>query len=133
MGALQAARIRKHPWITLPALIAITAYPALLPAHHGASEFDPNKPVAIAGTVTRFAFTNPHVQIFLEVIGARGERESWQGELPAPATLLRDGWNRRTLRPGDRVAITGFQAWKGERAIWVRAIAGPGGPLPLSQ
>ncbi len=109
-------------WVLLIALTTIA-----IPAHHGASGFDPSKEITIEGTVTDFSFRNPHVQITLEALGARGEAVSWQAELPAPNTLIRAGWNKRTLQRGDRVTMTGFPAWRGERSLWVRKISKAGG------
>jgi hypothetical protein len=112
-------------------LIAI-AMPAF--AHHGAAAFDPNKEITLRGTVTDFAFSNPHVQVFFEAIGDHGEKEAWQGELTAPNKLIRAGWSKRTLKPGDPITITGFQAWRGERVLWIRKMIGPRGqPLPLGE
>lgn len=121
-----------HPRIVLlsVALISI-ALPA--GAHHGAFAFDPSKEVTLQGVITQFTFSNPHVQIGFDVTSPAGETAAWQGELPAPNTLLRAGWNRRTLKPGDRVTITGFQAWRGERVVWVKKIVGPDGrAIPFS-
>jgi hypothetical protein len=103
-------------------------------AHHGASAFDPSKEITVQGMVTGFVFSNPHVQVFFEVNGARGQKETWQGELTAPNKLIRAGWSKRTLQMGDPVTITGFQAWKGERVLWIRKMIGPDGrPLPLGE
>jgi hypothetical protein len=101
-------------------------------AYHGASAFDPNKEVTVQGKVTDFVFSNPHVQVFFEASGDHGGKEAWQGELTAPNKLIRAGWSKHTLKPGDPITITGFQAWRGERVLWVRKMIGPGGqPLPL--
>jgi hypothetical protein len=113
--------------------LALIWFAVSVSAHHGASGFDPSKEITLRGRITQFAFTNPHVQIELDVSGSPKETAAWKGELPAPNVLMRAGWNRRTLHPGDRVIVTGFQAWRGERAVWVRKIVGPNGqPLPLS-
>ncbi len=122
------------PWIGSLhiALIALAIATAPVFAHHGASAFDPSKEITIDGTVTNFVFSNPHVQVFFQTINNQGVTEAWQGELPAPNTLIRAGWSKRTLKPGDPVTIIGFPAWKGQRVLWIRKIVGAlGQPLPL--
>ena len=116
------------------ACVGLIAIGVPLFAHHGASAFDPSKEITVQGTVTSFVFSNPHVQVFFEVIGGRGEKEAWQGELTAPNKLIRAGWSKRTLQTGDHLTITGFQAWKGERVLWIRKLTGPDGrALPLGE
>jgi len=35
---------------------------------------------------------------------------NWSFELPSPVTLMRRGWTRDSLKPGDRVQVTGAPA-----------------------
>jgi hypothetical protein len=78
-------------------------------AHHSFSaEFDRDKPIKVTGTVTKLEWTNPHARIYINVAGADGKVVNWDFELGPPNGLMRQGWNRNSLRPGHVVTISGF-------------------------
>ena len=74
-------------------------------AHHSCAMFDMTKSVRLEGTVQRFEWTNPHSWIFLEVVGPEARIEQWTIELPAAGVLVREGWTKTYLRPGERVVL----------------------------
>ena len=74
-------------------------------AHHSLALFDMTKSVRLEGTVKRFDWTNPHSWIFLEVTGPEAMVEQWTIELPSAGSLVRDGWNRNSVRPGERIVL----------------------------
>lgn len=86
--------------IAAAAAIATVA-PAL--AHHSFAMFDPAKVVTLQGTVREFRWVNPHVSLFVNVAGPNGG--IWAVELTSPGNLTRLGWNRHSLKPGDRVSV----------------------------
>jgi len=120
--------------IFLTAIIGLViASPALF-AHHGTAAFDTSKMVKVMGTVTAFLFVNPHVQVYFECKNEKGETEKWQGELTAPNKLIRAGWDKHTLKPGDSVTVSGYQSMSGAHTIWIRDLIGPSGEsLPLAE
>lgn len=92
------------------AFAAISAVPALTSAHHSfASEFDRDQPFEIEGAVASIDWTNPHGWIHVDV-EEDGEIITYDVELPSPSTLMRSGWRRNDLQPGDKVVVTGFRA-----------------------
>jgi hypothetical protein len=110
--------------------LAILSLPVL--AHHGTAAFDTSKMVKVKGTVTNLQFTNPHVLLFFDCKNEKGETEQWQGELTAPNKLIRAGWDKHTLKPGDSVTVGGYASVSGAHTIWIRELIGPSGePLPL--
>jgi hypothetical protein len=114
------------------ALVGLVTIAAPLFAHHGTAAFDTSKEVTVKGNITDFVFSNPHVQVYFEVKNDKGEMEKWQGELTAPNKLIRAGWNKRTLKPGDPVTVSGFQVRSGEKTMWIRKMIGPDGqPMQL--
>ena len=79
-------------------------------AHHSQSEFDLRAKVEVEGTVTKVDWRSPHAWVYVDVTDARGQKVNWSFELPSPTTLMRRGWSRDSLKPGDRVTVGGAPA-----------------------
>ena len=78
-------------------------------AHHSfAVFFDSNKTAKMKGKVTAFHFTNPHGIIAFDVTGPDGKTVSWRAETNAPVILMRRGWSRTSVKPGDMITIDGW-------------------------
>jgi hypothetical protein len=103
--------------------VALSLFVVSVPmfAHHGTAAYDLSKTVTVKGKVTKFNFINPHVQVFFDVTGEKGV-EQYQAELTSPNHLVRTGWNRDTLKPGDDVTITGYRTKDGTNSIWIAKI-----------
>ena len=81
------------------------------PAHHsGAAEFDSNKKIDLTGVVTKVEWTNPHAHFYMDVKEASGNVANWNLELASPNVLIRNGWKRNSIKPGDMVSVTGIRA-----------------------
>ena len=93
--------------------VFLISQPAL--AHHGfAGRYDEEHPITVTGTVVELQFMNPHSSIIFEVKDAKGNAVRWQAELASASAIHRaDGWTNDTLKPGDRITITGPQNWNG--------------------
>src|SRR4029077_6128039 len=63
-------------------------------AHHGNASYDNDNPITIKGAVTEFAWTNPHVQIYLDVKDDKGKVAHWSVETYSPGKLVRAGWTK---------------------------------------
>ena len=79
-------------------------------AHHSQSEFDLRAKVEVEGTVTKVDWRSPHAWIYVDVTDAKGQKVNWSFELPSPTTLMRRGWTRDSLKPGDRIKVAGAPA-----------------------
>ena len=79
-------------------------------AHHSQSEYDLRSKVEVEGTVTKIEWRSPHAWIYVDAGDAKGQKVSWSFELPSPVTLMRRGWTRDSLKPGDRIKVTGSRA-----------------------
>jgi Family of unknown function (DUF6152) len=79
-------------------------------AHHSQSEFDPSLPVNVKGTVSKVEWKSPHARLYVDVRQEDGEIVNWNFELPSPNTLMRRGWKRDALQPGDEVTVSGYRA-----------------------
>jgi hypothetical protein len=80
-------------------------------AHHSFdAEFDRNKPVIVTGSVTKVEWTNPHARVYVDVKDETGKVVNWDFEMAGPNGLMRRGWTRKSLKPGDEVTVTGYGA-----------------------
>ena len=112
------------------AAAALLALPAAALAHHSfAVFFDPQKSVTITGTVTQFRFTNPHGTVALDVKKGDGAVEKWRAETNAPVILVRRGWTRTSVKPGDVVTIEGWPSRDGKPYIRLRSMRDANGKL----
>jgi len=115
-------------WSLLPFLtgISLVLTPAAR-AHHSQSEFDFNLKVAIEGKVTTLEWKSPHARLYVDVTDKNGETVNWNFELPSPNTLMRRGWKRDSLNPGDVVKVTGARARNFPTIAYALTVADGGG------
>ena len=81
-------------------------------AHHGTGvSYDTKKTVVVKGVITRFAFTNPHSQLYFDVTDDKGNVVHWATEMSNPFNLEARGHSRKELMakfaPGTTVTVTG--------------------------
>jgi hypothetical protein len=107
---------------TLAIALCITAVSSPAFAHHGTAAYDMTKTITMKGKISKFEFINPHCQIYFDATNEKGVGEQWQAELTSPNHLMRTGWNKDTLKPGDDVTITGYRTKIGSNAIWIAKI-----------
>jgi hypothetical protein len=102
--ATPARRVRTAVLAGAAALAPLLAAPAL--AHHSGSMFDSAVQTPLAGTVREFKWSNPHAWIELDVAAEDGTTTMWAIEMQPPNMLVRRGWTRRSINPGDAVSVT---------------------------
>jgi hypothetical protein len=81
-------------------------------AHHSIASYDLVHGTILDGIVAGFAWENPHAHILLNVT-AEDTIEHWTIELESPAILRRLGWDKDTLKEGDRISVVGGRAKNG--------------------
>ncbi len=102
------------------------AIPAL--AHHSfAAEYDAKQPIKLNGTITKVEMVNPHGWIYVDVKNSDGKMEHWACETGAPNALIRRGWTRDSLKPGDAIVVDGFRAKDGSTTMNARSVQFPNG------
>ena len=80
-------------------------------AHHSfAAEYDSSKTIAVTGEVVRLEWTNPHARVIVNGPDEKGVKKDWDFELGPPTTLMRRGWNRNSLKPGNVITVEGFRS-----------------------
>lgn len=118
------------------AVVLLACSPAA--AHHSfAAFFEGSQTIKLTGKVTAFRFTNPHGIIAFEVTGPDGKVKQWAAETNSPAVLMRRGWTRMSVKPGDTVTVEGWPSRDGKPYLRLRqasdANGKPIGSAPFGQ
>jgi hypothetical protein len=75
--------------------------------HHSiAAAYDRARPVKLDAVVVEFAMVQPHPFLIVEVRNG-GDAVRWKGELDNRHELVAIGMTAETLKPGDRVILSG--------------------------
>lgn len=95
------------------AALAVTAGLAMAPAfaHHSFAQYDQTKVSEVEGTVQKFEWSNPHSWLFIRVPSESGAEVTYGFELQSVGELLRRGWTKTIVKPGDKVKVA-FRAMR---------------------
>ena len=117
----------KAPVAVIALLVTWVGLPVAQAHHSFGAEFDASKVVHLEGTVTEFAWVNPHSWIYMDVGKPDGSVEHWKIEGGAPSLLLRRGWNKNSVQAGVKVVVNAFQARDGAYRASARDVTFPDG------
>lgn len=108
-------------------LVWLFALPML--AHHSfGAEYDASRPISVTGILTKIEWTNPHSFIYLDVTDEKGNVATWKLEGYPPNVLYRNGWKKdATMKPGDKLTVTGWRARDDVHIAQSREITLPSG------
>lgn len=114
-----------HRQVVLAGLLAglvLAAGPAT--GHHAfTAQYDENQPIEFTGIVAKVEWMNPHAYFYVNVEDeATGEVTYWAAEMGSPASLMRRGWTRNSMRIGDVVTVEGSRAKDGSALMNARSI-----------
>jgi hypothetical protein len=93
--------------------------------HHSiAAVYDGSRQQRLEGVVAEFQFVNPHPFVIVAV-DADGAQEQWRLEMDNRFELQGIGMTEETLRPGDRVVVTGSLGRTEPRTLYIRRLDRP--------
>ena len=112
--------------VSVLVVLALVSGAVPLSAHHS-WPVDMSRLVTVKGTVTEFAWANPHPMMTLEVRTDEGKMEKWLVGGPAINRMEANGWNKTTVKPGDVITGTGYQFADGQKIIRLERVVMPDG------
>jgi len=117
-------------WIPCVGLVALVFGVMPARAHHSNVAFEVTKVVTIKGVVKSFDWRNPHTWVIMTV-DEGGKKVDWSVEGRAPCVLLRAGWTRSSLQPGEVITVDMSPAKDGSKTgIIARVTKANGTILP---
>jgi uncharacterized protein DUF6152 len=87
-------------------------------AHHSFGMFDMNKEVTLQAVVVEYRWKNPHTHIVVTVPdGAKDPATSgtWDIESASISIMTRQGWNKSSFKPGDKITVVIHPLRSGEK------------------
>jgi hypothetical protein len=91
-------------------------------AHHNSKPMYEPKSVVVEGTVTEYEWANPHSIISVAVKTDKGAVELWHAEFLPPVEMMRAGWTKETIKPGDQVTMTGRPGRHAQHIMWLESL-----------
>jgi len=99
-------------------------------AHHGTNaSYDLDHTVTMKGKVAEFLWVNPHCQLYFDVADDKGNVVRWGGETNSPGVLMRSGWKKTILKPGDEITISVHPSRAGTPVGVIQRIVLPDGTV----
>ena len=93
-------------WIVLTFAVVVGTVPAS--GHHAfGAYYHEDQTVSIEGQLVEFEFHNPHAWIHLAAADSSGQVRRVSAEWANPNRLKQQGIGKETLKPGDRLIVTG--------------------------
>jgi len=65
---------------------------------------------------------NPQARFYIDVKDESGKVTNWELELGSPNGLMRRGWTRNSMKPGDTVTVNGSLAKDGSNLANARTV-----------
>ena len=117
-------------WLTLAAVFGAALFHTIpAQAHHSNVAFEVTKVVTITGVVKDFEWRNPHTWVLLTIDDGKGGKVDWAVEGRAPGVLLRAGWSKSSLKPGDVITVDMSPAKDGSKTGLVARVTKADGTI----
>ena len=109
--------------VKILALVSVIVSGTSALAHHSfQATFKSDAKIHVEGVVTRFSFRNPHIIVYLDGTNEYGSVTQWMSEGGAATLMRRAGWDRNTLKPGDRVRVYGDSTHDGSPMVSIDSV-----------
>jgi hypothetical protein len=108
--------------VLVAVLASLLATPASRAHHSVFAEFDNGRPLELRGRFRQMDWINPHSWVHFEVTMEDGSKVEWAAETPPPNQLIRQGWRRSDIQPGDDIVVRGYAAKNGTHRLWARNV-----------
>ena len=105
----------------------VAATPAF--AHHSFGRYDMAKTSEITGAVSKWEWSNPHCWLFVDVAAPDGKTVTYGFELRSVGELLRTGWTKTSVKPGDMVTVSFRPMRDGSPAGLMASVVKDGKPI----
>ena len=106
--------------------IAIAVMCTALSAHHSTVAYAPQSIVLKNATIEKVLWASPHIILTFDVKDARGT-VTWSMESGSPASVARVGWNRNSVKIGDKVTIELYPSKNGAHVGRLKKVTFPDG------
>ena len=119
----------KLRFVCLPVVLAafFQATPAF--SHHSNLAYEVTKVITITGVVKEFRWSNPHTWLTVVVTDEKGNQVEWACEGRAPGVLLRAGWSKTILKPGETVTVDMSPARDGSKTAIIARVTKADGTI----
>src|SRR5260370_50972 len=114
-GGFAAVRMCARPSPDAHMLLAGHTHGVQQPEHG----VDGGKSVMRRGVVTDYEGGNPHSVLSVAVEDDKGQVEEGHAEILPPKEMVRAGWSKESVKPGDEVTLTGRPGKYAQHIMWL--------------
>jgi hypothetical protein len=116
---LGGVEVKAKVLIFAPFLATLFTFGGPAWAHHASRQVYEGKSIMLMGVVTDYEWANPHSVLSIAVKDNKGKVEEWHAEILPPSEMLRAGWTKESLKPGDEVTLTGRPGKYEQHIMWL--------------
>lgn len=111
--------------------VALSLAVASASAHHSFAMFDQDKVWTWEGTVVELQWRQPHSHVIVDVPKSAGADLAgrWDFESSSPNIATRQGWNKSSFKPGDKIKVVGNPMRDGTKAGSLKYAVAPDGKI----
>jgi len=108
-------------------LMVLAGTATSLSAHHSTVAYSLQSVVLKNATITTVLWAHPHIVLTFTMKETNGMVVTWSTESGSPGSVARLGWNRNSVKPGDKVTIELFPAKNGAHVGRLKKVIFPDG------
>jgi hypothetical protein len=124
---VEVAMTQRLAWLVTCGASLMAA--ASVSAHHSNAAYAVETVHEVTGVVKEWQWVNPHTWLYLTADDGKGGSVEWQLEGRAPGVLLRAGWTKSVLQPGQKVTVHYSPAKDGSKVGIIARVTLAGGAV----